>query len=60
VLFNGTVGEQDAQRCEELAERISKLRDRHDTAEIALMLAKALLNATVGERDAQRSRRKRS
>ena len=54
ALFNATVGETDAQRCEALAERIGEIRRQHDTPEIAFWQAQAFLNATVVETDAKR------
>jgi hypothetical protein len=52
------VVEKDAKECERLADRIGKeLREKHDTAEIALLQAKALYNATVVEKDAKECER---
>ena len=47
ALVNSSARELDAGRCEVLADRIGKIRDRHNTAEIALEQVKALHNAVA-------------
>ena len=48
-IANATAVEPEPKVRVELAERIAAVRSQHDTAEIALVEARALHNATVGE-----------
>ena len=45
ALYNATVREPDPAKCAALADRIQAIRQHHDSPEIALFEAQALVNA---------------